>query len=139
MNATERSRVLVIDDSPGVIELLDSVLSPEYDVSFATQGADGLTLARRFPADLILLDVLMPEMDGFEVCRRLRAQETMRDIPIVFLTSLASPGDEELGLMLGADDFIAQADFSRRCYVPVFITICNSRNRKKRSNATMKP
>lgn len=108
MMTPDRSRILIIDDSPGVIELLDSVLSKDYELSFATHGTEGLALAWRYPADLILLDVLMPDMDGFEVCRRLRDHEATRDIPLVFLTSLASPSDEELGLTLGADDFISK-------------------------------
>jgi putative two-component system response regulator len=106
MNANGRSHVLIIDDSLGVIELLESILGSEYDISFATNGVEGLELARRYPTELILLDVMMPDMNGFEVCRRLKANEVTRDIPVVFLTSLDSPADEELGLTLGADDFI---------------------------------
>ena len=106
MTANGRSHVLIIDDSLGVIELLESILGSEYDVAFATNGSEGLDLAGRYPTDLILLDVMMPDLNGFEVCRRLKASEATREIPVVFLTSLASPADEELGLTLGADDFI---------------------------------
>jgi len=108
MSADGRSRILIIDDSPGVIEFLDGVLSPDYEVSFATSGIEGVALAQRFPADIILLDVMMPELDGYEACRQLRELRMTRDTPIVFLTSLASPKDEEFGLMQGADDFIAK-------------------------------
>ena len=106
MSAGGRQRILVIDDSVGVIELLESVLGVDYDVSFATSGAEGMDLASRYPIDLILLDVMMPEMDGFEVCRRLKANGQTRDIPLMFLTSLASPAEEEFGLTIGADDFV---------------------------------
>ncbi|SDH12065.1 HD domain-containing phosphohydrolase [Propionivibrio dicarboxylicus] len=108
MKDNSRSRILIIDDSPGVIEFLDGVLSPDYDLSFATSGIEGVALAQSYPADIILLDVMMPELDGYDVCRQLRELRMTRDTPIVFLTSLASPHDEEFGLSLGADDFIAK-------------------------------
>ena len=106
MNSHGHSRVLIVDDALGNIELLDNILGNEYDVSFATDGAEGLTLATRDLTDLILLDVMMPGIDGYEVCRRLKANPTTRDIPVVFLTSLESAVDEEYALSLGAEDFI---------------------------------
>ena len=104
--ARGRNHVLIVDDSLGNIELLGSILGEEYAISFASSGAEGLALATRFPTDLILLDVMMPGIDGFEVCRRLKANPATHDIPVVFLTSLESAVDEEFGLSLGAEDFI---------------------------------
>ena len=108
MNAHNRAHLLIIDDSLGVIELLESILCTEYDIRFASKGPEGLDLANRYPPDLILLDVMMPNMNGFEVCRRLKENPATCDIPIIFLTSLVSPVDEEFGLTLGADDFISK-------------------------------
>ena len=106
MNAERRSQVLIVDDSLGNIELLGHILGADYGISFASNGIEGLDLATRYPTDLILLDVMMPGLDGYEVCRRLKANPDTRDIPVVFLTSLESAVDEEYGLSLGAEDFI---------------------------------
>ena len=106
MNSNARPNVLIVDDSLGNIELLGNILGAEYGVSFASSGQEGLDLANRYPMDLILLDVVMPGIDGFEVCRQLKADAKTRDIPVVFLTSLESAVDEEFGLRLGAEDFI---------------------------------
>ncbi|MFT3850152.1 MAG: response regulator [Propionivibrio sp.] len=106
MNSKARPNILIIDDSLGNIELLGNILGTEYGVSFASSGREGLDLAGRYPLDLILLDVVMPGIDGFEVCRQLKADPKTRDIPVVFLTSLESAVNEEYGLRLGAEDFI---------------------------------
>jgi putative two-component system response regulator len=106
MKADGRSHVLIVDDALGNIELLGNILGKEYGISFASNGAEGLDLATRYLPDLVLLDVVMPGIDGFEVCRRLKANQTTRDIPVIFLTSLESVIDEECGLSLGAEDFI---------------------------------
>ena len=107
MTAEQKRTVLVVDDSLTNIELLASILEPIYELRFATGGAEALNLVGRYPVDLILLDVVMPgEVDGFEACRRLKADAATRDIPVIFLTSLESAVDEEKGLTLGAEDFI---------------------------------
>ena len=136
MNDDSRSHVLIIDDSLGVIEFLEGVLGTDYNVSFACNGAEGLASAHRYPPDLILLDVMMPEMNGFEVCRRLKENATTREIPVIFLTGLGSSADEEYGLLLGAGDFIAKP-----ISPPVLIArvrnhllLANSRRELKRHN-----
>ena len=106
MVASENPLILIIDDSLSNIELLGTILGETYRISFASSGAEGLELATRFPTDLILLDVIMPGIDGHEVCRRLKANPQTNDIPVIFLTSLESAADEEYGLSLGAEDFI---------------------------------
>lgn len=111
MHENEESRpvVLVIDDSPQNLLLIDELLSGEYRVKVAANGNRGLTIARQTPApDLILLDVRMPDPDGFEVCRQLKADHATGDIPIIFLTALNDPADEAQGLVLGAVDYITK-------------------------------
>ena len=104
-----RHRVLVIDDSPTIRAVLRTLLSADYEVLLATQGEEGLDLARQEPApDLVLLDVEMPGMDGFEVCRRIKADPRTSALPVIFLTSLSSPESEGQGLSLGAADYITK-------------------------------
>ncbi len=103
----QRAQVLIVDDQADNLLILEDVLSEHYDVHPATNGKEALSfLDKGGRVDLILLDVMMPELDGFEVCRRLKSSETTRSIPVMFLTSLDRPEDEELGFALGAEDFI---------------------------------
>lgn len=102
----ERPSILIIDDALGNIELIGSILGETYQVCFATHGDEGIELARRRRFDLILLDVVMPGINGFDVCKQLKAEALTRDVPIIFLTSLESTADEEYGLRVGAEDFI---------------------------------
>ncbi len=106
MNGNSRPHVLIVDDTLGNIELLANILSTDYTVSFAANGTEALALVDRLPIDLILLDVVMPGIDGFEVCRRVKTNPATRDIPVIFLTSLESAVDEEYGLSFGAEDFL---------------------------------
>ena len=105
---TPRARILAIDDTPANLMTLGSVLEGEFDLQFATAGALGIALALRNPPDLILLDVMMPEMDGFEVCRRLKVHPLLQHIPVIFLTALNDSASESAGLALGAADYIAK-------------------------------
>ena len=101
--------VLVVDDSPENLGALHELLRSEYRILAASSGQKGLAIATRSPPpDLILLDVVMPGLDGYAVLARLREGATTRDIPVVFLTSLTDPGDEERGPLLGAVDYIAK-------------------------------
>ncbi len=101
-------RILIVDDEPYQRILIRETLSTDPDLVFcdAENGADALRMARRYPPDLILLDVMMPSMDGFEVCRILKADPTMRGIPIILVTALGQLQDKVAGLDSGADDFI---------------------------------
>ena len=104
-----RSRVLIVDDSPTNVSILLDALEDEYEISFANSGAEALDLIAHSEApDLILLDVMMPEMDGYEVCRRLKADPTTRGIPIIFVTAMDSSESESEGLTLGAEDYITK-------------------------------
>ncbi len=99
--------ILIVDDQPENLLILESFLGEEYRVYVAQSGREALDfLDQDGHADLILLDVVMPQLDGFEVCRRIKANPRLHDIPILFVTKLDSPADEAMGLSLGAEDFI---------------------------------
>ena len=100
-------RILVIEDEPTIIEFLRVGLTYErWDVSVAEQGGEGLALAREQAFDLIILDVMLPEMDGFEIVRRLR--QAGRDTPVIMLTARKEVADRVTGLQLGADDYLTK-------------------------------
>lgn len=101
--------VLVVDDTPDNLSLMGGLLRDHYHVKVANQGERALKIAQgEQPPDLILLDIMMPGMDGYEVCRRLKANLHTRDIPVIFLTARADMEDERLGLELGAVDYITK-------------------------------
>ena len=108
MEANKKPVILVIDDTPANLALLANLLRETYEVCIANHGQKGLTLAFSDLPDLILLDVMMPDMDGWEVCRRLKSDPRTFRIPVIFLTAKASQEDEEFGLSLGAVDFITK-------------------------------
>ena len=103
---TKRATVLLVDDVPANLSLLSSILRDDYRIQLATSGAKALELVAAGAPDLILLDVMMPDMDGHEVCKRLKSDPNTRDIPVLFVTAQNQVEDEELGLMLGAMDYI---------------------------------
>jgi putative two-component system response regulator len=98
--------VLVVDDTPANLTLLAQVLKPDYRVQLAVSGAKALEICRRQAPDLIVLDVMMPELDGYEVCRRLKADPALCRVPVIFLTALTRPEDESIGFEVGGADFI---------------------------------
>ena len=105
----ERARLLVVDDQPINIQTLYQVFHTDYEVFMATGGEQALAFCRdNQPPDLILLDVVMPGMDGIETCRRLKAEPTLADIPIIFVTALTDPIDETRALEAGGVDFITK-------------------------------
>ncbi|GAB6041860.1 response regulator [Endothiovibrio diazotrophicus] len=101
--------VLVVDDTPANIDLIKGILQGRYKVKAATSGEKALTVAARAPGpDLILLDVMMPEMDGYEVCRRLKADPATAAIPVLFVTGHLDPAERDAGLALGALDYLSK-------------------------------
>jgi len=98
--------VLIVDDAPSNLAILTETLRAEYDIRIASSGSEALRLVDENPPDLILLDIVMPELDGYEVCRRLKKRGATRNIPIIFLTSKGEVADETMGLALGAVDYI---------------------------------
>ena len=109
MDTTIRSTLLVIDDSPSNLAVMSSLLKQHYRVKVATDGQRGLRIAlTQPPPDLILLDVVMPGLDGYETCRQLKEYPQTREIPVIFLTARSDVADEQHGLELGAVDYIAK-------------------------------
>src|SRR5215510_3631242 len=103
------ARILVVDDIPANVKLLEARLSAEYfDVLTAMSGAEALGICERAECDVVLLDVMMPDMDGFEVCRRLKTNPATHHIPVVIVTALDQPSDRVKGLEAGADDFLTK-------------------------------
>src|SRR5258706_9534079 len=103
------ARILVVDDIPTNVKLLEARLSAEYfDVLTASSGAEALEICARAECDIILLDVMMPDIDGFEVCRRLKSNPVTHFIPVVMITALDSPADRVRGLEAGADAFLTK-------------------------------
>ncbi|MDA8038568.1 MAG: response regulator transcription factor [Actinomycetota bacterium] len=104
---SETGRILVVDDEPSIIDAVSTVLRYEgYDVSEATTGRSALALAQEQPFDLLVLDVMLPDLDGFEVTRRLRADGI--GVPVVFLTARNEIADLVAGLGAGGDDYVAK-------------------------------
>jgi two-component system cell cycle response regulator len=103
------ARVLVVDDVAANVKLLEARLSAEYfDVVTAMSGQEALAICERAECDLVLLEVMMPDMDGFEVCRRLKSNPATHHIPVVMVTALDQPSDRVRGLEAGADDFLTK-------------------------------
>ncbi|MBF0291955.1 MAG: response regulator [Nitrospinae bacterium] len=109
MNETDRKTLLIVDDASENIEVLDGLLSEKYRIRIALDGPKALSIARSDnPPDLILLDIMMPEMDGYEVIRHLKDNEISQDIPVIFITTLSDVVDETRGLLHGAVDYITK-------------------------------
>ncbi len=105
----EPATILVVDDTPANLSLMTGLLRDEYKVKAAIDGEKALRIAQAQPGpDLILLDIMMPGMDGYEVCRQLKADPATRDIPVIFLTAKSGVEDEKMGLDLGAVDYITK-------------------------------
>jgi diguanylate cyclase (GGDEF)-like protein len=103
-----RQKILIVDDTPGNIEVLYKILHGEYEVFFAKNGRDGLRVVKREMPDLILLDIMMPEMDGYQVCSLLKADLQTARIPVIFITAMGGEEDETKGLDCGAIDYITK-------------------------------
>ncbi|MEH6460843.1 response regulator [Chitinimonas sp. JJ19] len=109
LDFTEKHTVLVVDDTPDNLSLMSGLLRAAYKVKLAPNGERALQIAAgEGKPDLILLDIMMPEMDGYEVLRRLQADGATRDIPVIFLTAMSASEDEKIGLDLGAVDYITK-------------------------------
>ena len=108
MDTTEKRKVLIVDDEKTSIIALTHILSPEYTIFAAKNGPDAIETANKHLPDVILLDILMPKMDGYEVLFRLKNTPKTQEIPVFFVTGLVGPGDEEKGMMMGASDYITK-------------------------------
>jgi putative two-component system response regulator len=104
-----KNLVLVVDDSPDGLQILNQVLKRQYDVRLARSGEQALQAAQQKPRpDAILLDIMMPGMDGYEVCSRLKANDATRDIPVIFITAKIDIDDAQRGFDLGGADYITK-------------------------------
>ena len=109
MEVGRKPKILIVDDTPENIQVLMETLKDQYAIVAATNGEKALKMAAAEPKpDLILLDIMMPDMDGYEVCRRLKADRQLRDIPIIFVTAKTEVEDETFGFELGAVDYITK-------------------------------
>ena len=106
MDSNQKNHLLIVDDEKVNIEILNGILSPEYAVYMAKNGSAAVELANKYLPDIVLLDVIMPDMNGFDVLATLKASDKTRHIPVIIITGLNSIEDEEKGLALGASDFI---------------------------------
>lgn len=104
----EKPVILIVDDTPSNIEILSEILGDEQEILFATNGSDALEIAIHEMPGLILLDIIMPDMDGYEVCSRLKSDPRTRSIPVIFITSMTQEEDEAKGLEIGAIDYITK-------------------------------
>ena len=126
---TSRPEILIVDDTPANIDVLSGLLN-DYHRRVATDGPTALRLAHSSPPDLVLLDVMMPGMDGFEVCRRLRAHPATAEVPVIFITSLGDVPSETLGFEVGGVDYITKPFSARvvRARVRTHIDLKNMRD-----------
>lgn len=105
---TKKAVILVVDDQPENIQVLSDILRDRHTVLAAKNGEKALAAISRNKPDLVLLDIMMPGIDGYEVCRRIKASEDTQDIPVIFITALSDASDETKGLELGAIDYITK-------------------------------
>ncbi|MBF0453798.1 MAG: diguanylate cyclase [Magnetococcales bacterium] len=103
-----KQKILIVDDEPINIQVLNGILKSDFEITFASNGIKACELAETTRPDLILLDVMMPEMDGWEVCKRLKNNPETHDIPIIFVTAMTQPQNEVKSLELGAVDFVTK-------------------------------
>jgi two-component system, OmpR family, alkaline phosphatase synthesis response regulator PhoP len=109
-DAIPQSKVLIVDDNHQNLELLEAYLEDAANITTlrATNGQECLNIVRDNMPDLILLDIMMPNMSGYEVCKALRANDATKDIPVILVTALHEMADIELGMDLGANDFLTK-------------------------------
>lgn len=105
-NTAQQAKILIVDDEPLNLKVLKQVLQDNYRLSFAKNGMDALELVKKEKPSLILLDVMMPGMTGFEVCRQLKSDPETNTIPVIFVTALAEEADESEGFAVGGVDYI---------------------------------
>jgi len=104
-----KPKILIVDDDPDALDTMAAILETrDYLVLTATSGLEGVSTARTEKPDLIVLDVMMPELDGFEACRMIKESAEIKDIPVILLTGLGIVGDIEKGFAAGAADFVVK-------------------------------
>lgn len=104
----QKQTIMIVDDTPINLQILIAVLGDEYEIVFATSGKDALDMAEANNLDLILLDIQMPDLSGYDVCKTLKTMSRMQGVPVIFLTAMTQQEDEVVGLKLGAVDYITK-------------------------------
>lgn len=111
--AEKKQKVLLVEDDKMIIDMYTLKFTQEgYDVMQAENGKDGLDMAKKSNPDIVLLDIILPQMDGFTVLKALKADDKTKEIPVVLLTNLGQDGDVKKGLELGAVDYLIKANFT---------------------------
>ncbi|MDH3600644.1 MAG: response regulator [Candidatus Tectomicrobia bacterium] len=108
MIISDRPHILIVDDYPNNIEILEEFLEDDYQLTPATSGEEALELVQTFTPDLVLLDVMMPGIDGYETCRQMRATAALNHTKIIFVSAKALPAEQSQGYAVGADDYITK-------------------------------
>ncbi len=104
-----RQRIVIIEDEKDIVDLVRYNFRKEgFDIESFSSGKDGLEFVRKNPVDLVLLDIMLPDLDGIEICKRVRADERLKNLPIIFLTAKGEEIDRVVGLELGADDYVVK-------------------------------
>lgn len=136
INETDPSTILIVDDEPDNLRLTIEMLRDHgLDLVTARDGADGLRIASRLRPDLVLLDIRMPGLDGFEICARLKRGEDTRDIPVIFLTAADEIDDKIRGFAVGGVDYVTKPFDSRE----LLCRVCNHLRLARRVEATVEP
>jgi putative two-component system response regulator len=104
----EKQTILVVDDTPANLDVMKNILAQDYNLKLSTNGKLALKIMEQHQPDLVLLDVMMPEMDGYEVCRQIKANPLLHKIPVIFVTAMTDIDDEKKGFELGAVDYITK-------------------------------
>jgi len=138
--ADNPGKVLVVDDDPINLQLLGQILNDRYQLSFATSGAKALEVAGKVRPDLILLDIMMPGMDGYETCRRLKADPQTSGIPVIFVTAKEDEADEWLGFKVEAVDYITKPVKSQilRARVHTHLELKKARDELEQKNEVLR-
>jgi len=139
--AQEKKNILIVDDSPDNITILGEILSAEYAVTFASNGATALKMIDSDPPpDLVLLDIMMPQMDGLEVCRRIKSNPKTREIPVIFVTSMGEDIKEAEGFFVGGADYLTKpvSPVVVRARVRTHLSMSSLRNNLARQNEILR-
>jgi two-component system alkaline phosphatase synthesis response regulator PhoP len=127
-----KEKILIVDDEKDIVKMLDYNLKKEgYRTAFAYDGEDALDLVKREHPDLILLDLMLPEIDGLEVCKQLKKEEKTAGIPVIMLTAKSQETDKVIGLELGADDYITKPFSIRELIARVKVVLRRSKESEK--------
>ncbi|HVP38426.1 MAG TPA: response regulator [Candidatus Saccharimonadales bacterium] len=132
----KKGKILVVDDEVYIVHILDFSLGMEgYEVVTALNGEEALAKAAEHRPDLVVLDIMMPKMDGYETCRRLKAEEATRHIPVILLSAKGRNVDQKMGFDVGADDYITKPFSPRKLVDRINVILTQHRGEMPRQEA----